>query len=252
MVTEERVPKRLRVAGNSRDVFALVKMNMSDSHLSQDPLLVYPAGLEPSTTHFWRNISQSAKVLHAELDDDRKGELSKLAAAFKNDFPHLQRAVNYYGGLMDDNRPRQPPPVLRFVEAGPHAGSRVGVVELGQRPPPPKPFHLKVKFHKGWPSLHLPSGGKSAKPLCYDVQCVCCILNFGFQHLTSAFLESSGSTIGCRAALTAAMDFGPSSPLWQLSTFFDTVLALFNYCHTKSIAHSCPGLSSPGSPATPR
>ena len=148
-------------------------------------------------------------MLHAELDDDRKGELSKLAAAFKNDFPHLQRAVNYYGGLMDDNRPRQPPPVLRFVEAGPHAGSRVGVVELGQRPPPPKPFHLKVKFHRGWPSLHLPSGGKSAKPLCYDVQCVCCILNFGFQHLTSAFLESSGSTIGCRAALTACNGFRP-------------------------------------------
>ena len=149
MVTEERVPKRLRVAGNSRDIFALVKMNMSDDHLSQDPLLVYPAGLEASTLHFWRTINQSAKKLYAELDDDRKGELSKLAAAFKNDFPHLQRAVNYYGSLMDDNRPRQTPPVLRFVEAGPHAGSRVGVVELGQRPPPPKPFHLKVKFHRG-------------------------------------------------------------------------------------------------------
>ena len=157
------------------------------------------------------------------------------------------------GALWMTTRPRQPPPVLRFVEAGPHAGSRVGVVELGQRPPPPKPFHLKVKFHRGVALACICQVGGNQPSRCammYNV--FCCILNFGFQHLTSAFLESSGSTIGCRAALTAAMDFGPSSPLWQLSTFFDTVLALFNYCHTKSIAHSCPGLSSPGSPATPR
>ena len=148
MMTEERVPKRLRVAGDATDVFCLVKMNMCDSGLCQDPLLVYPAGLGPGTSHFWGRISSATQVIHAELDDERKQQLATLAQAMKKDFPHLQRAVDYYGGLVDDNRPRQKPPVLKFVEAGPNARARIGNVQLGQRPPPPKPYHLKVKFHR--------------------------------------------------------------------------------------------------------
>ena len=149
MVTEERVPKRLRCAGNSKDVFALVKLFMHDTHLCQDPLLVYPAGLEASSTHFWQRVNRNTNVIRAKLDDERKSELSRLSAAISRDFPDLSRSVSYYAGLLDDNRPTQAPPVLKFLQAGPNASSRIGSVELGQRPPPPKPHHLKVMFHRG-------------------------------------------------------------------------------------------------------
>lgn len=160
LVTEERVPKRLRVLGNSKDVFCLVKLSMSDTTLCQDPLLVYPAGLEASTTHFWGRVSRTTNVLQAHLEDDRKDELKALSKAFMRDFPTLGRSVTYYNSLLDDNRPRQALPCLKFVEVGPHAGARVGAVELGERPPPPKPHHLKVMFHRGWDPNLGRSGGE--------------------------------------------------------------------------------------------
>ena len=37
---EERIPKRLRSEGDSRDIFCMVKALMSDDHLCQPPLLL--------------------------------------------------------------------------------------------------------------------------------------------------------------------------------------------------------------------
>ena len=151
LATEETVPKRLRVAGNSKDIFCLVKMNMSDTVLCQDPLLVYPAGLQASSDHFWDRISRNTHhaVIQQKLDGERAAELTRLAKTLKADFPHFHRTYQYYEMLMDENRPRQPLSKLLFIAAGPHAQSRVGGVQLGQRPAPPKPHHLKVVFHRG-------------------------------------------------------------------------------------------------------
>eukprot|EP00435_Cladocopium_sp_Y103_P018893 s3522_g4.t1 len=151
LATEERVPKRLRVAGNSKDIFCLVKQNMSDCHLCQDPLLVYPAGLQASSAHFWDRIARNLHnaVIQQKLDGDRAAELIRLAKTLRTDFPHFSRTYQYYETLLDENRPRQALSKLLFIGAGPHAQSRVGGVQLGQRPAPPKPHHLKVVFHRG-------------------------------------------------------------------------------------------------------
>ena len=84
--TEERLPIRLRQAGRSRDVFALVKSQMSDLHLSQPPLLVLPESLihaANSTSH----------VIQQSLEPERCEELQRLSAAFQQDYNHLNRAV---------------------------------------------------------------------------------------------------------------------------------------------------------------
>ena len=106
LATEERVPKRLRVAGNSKDIFCLVKMNMSDTVLCQDPLLVYPAGLQASSDHFWDRISRNTHhaVIQQKLDGERAAELTRLAKTLKADFPHFHRTYQYYEMLMDENR----------------------------------------------------------------------------------------------------------------------------------------------------
>ena len=139
------------MAGNSKDIFCLVKMNMSDSVLCQDPLLVYPHGLQASSDHFWDRISRHTHnaVIQQKLDGERAAELTRLAKTLKADFPHFIRTYQYYEMLMDENRPRQPLSKLLFIAAGPHAQSRVGGVQLGERPVPPKPHHLKVVFHRG-------------------------------------------------------------------------------------------------------
>lgn len=147
--TEDRVPRRLRTAGQSRDVYALVKAKMSDRHLSQLPLLIYPEALLPSTERFWNSINTASKTLTQSLDSERMDELRKLRSQFLQDFPHLSRAARYYQQLMDENRPRQPYKQLEFIRAGPTAAGRVGHFELGARPLPPKPRHLQVVFHRG-------------------------------------------------------------------------------------------------------
>ncbi|CAK9085679.1 unnamed protein product, partial [Durusdinium trenchii] len=118
-------------AGQSRDVYALVKAKMSDRHLSQLPLLIYPEALLPSTERFWNSINTASKTLTQSLDSERMDELRKLRSQFLQDFPHLSRAARYYQQLMDENRPRQPYKQLEFIRAGPTAAGRVGHFELG-------------------------------------------------------------------------------------------------------------------------
>ena len=146
--TEERLPIRLRQAGRSRDVFALVKSQMSDLHLSQPPLLVLPESLIHETENFFNAANSTSHVIQQSLEPERCEELQRLSAAFQQDYNHLNRAVNYYKDLVNPNRFRFPYTKLEFVAAGPSAHLRLGEIQLGARPPPPKPRHLQVVFHR--------------------------------------------------------------------------------------------------------
>lgn len=145
---DQRLPRHLRGDDNARDIFALVKMNMSDKVLCQDPLLVWPTALLPDTERFFGSMNDAnSPVVVSTIDPDRGQELSWLADALAKDYPHMNRAVAFYNSLLDERRPRVPFPEIRFVRA-PKAHVRWAEVNLGERAPPPKPHHLQVVFHR--------------------------------------------------------------------------------------------------------
>lgn len=123
---------------------------MADDHLVQAPLLVFPQSFLRTTESFFNRINATDLVLAPSLDEDRCDQLLALAANLEADFPHLSRGAAY---LREITAARQPQrcPVLKFIESGPGAVNR-GLVDLqlGQRPPAPRPHKLKVVFH------HLP------------------------------------------------------------------------------------------------
>ena len=145
--TEENIPRRLRAEGNRRDVFAMVKGNMSDLRLIQPPLLVWPESLLGLAEHFWNRVNVTTDIVQQSLEDSRVDELKLLADQIDHDYPHMSRATQYYRALVDPQRPRKPYQQLGFVAAGPQASSRVGDVRLGERPPPPRPHRLEVIPH---------------------------------------------------------------------------------------------------------
>ena len=147
--TEERVPRRLRGAGDRKDIFALVKGNMADSSLIQPPLLVWPESLLGATEHFWNRVNSTAETIQQELDPSRAQDLLLLADQIESDFPGMDRAVRYYRSLVDAGRPRKNYEHSQFVEDGPQASARMGDVRIGQRPAPPRPHKLEVVFHHG-------------------------------------------------------------------------------------------------------
>ena len=61
--TEERVPRRLRGAGDRKDIFALVKGNMVDSSLIQPPLLVWPESFLGTTENFWNCVNSTTETI---------------------------------------------------------------------------------------------------------------------------------------------------------------------------------------------
>lgn len=150
---DEKVPRRLRSEGNARDVFCMVKGYMSDDHLSQPPLLVYAHSFLPATQAFVNKINSTELVLRPSLEEGRCEELLELAKHIEQDFPHLQHGAAYLRSLTNADRPHVPYPRLRFIESGPVAfNNHLAGLQLGQRPPDPKPYKLRVVFH------HLPRG----------------------------------------------------------------------------------------------
>lgn len=147
MALDEHVPRRLRSDGNAKDVFCMVKASMSDDHLIQPPLLVYPDCFLQTTQHFINRINSTDELLSPCLEQARRDELSALADHIQQDFSHLQRAVQYLKALAGEDRARQPCQGLKFIEAGPSASSGLGDLRLGPRPLPPKPRKLQVVFH---------------------------------------------------------------------------------------------------------
>lgn len=139
----------MRQGGKGKDIFALVKLYMSDCSLSQDPLLVFPESCLNDTENFINEINTTRSTIQQQLDSDRVAELRELANALKEDFPHMTRTIEYYEDLCNPMRPRVPYPHLGFIENGANSAYRLGQVELGERAPPPKPRHLQVVFHRG-------------------------------------------------------------------------------------------------------
>lgn len=83
---EDNVPRRLRACGNGKDVFAMVKLTMSDSALSQPPLLVYPQSLLATTERFWNTVNKGDVVLTQSLEQNRVDDLNQLASRMDADF----------------------------------------------------------------------------------------------------------------------------------------------------------------------
>ena len=147
----DHLPKRLRMSGNGRDVFCMVKQRMSSTSLCQEPLLVYPEAFTHGTEHFFNTVNTTNLVVKQSLDEDgeRVIEIEKMAEAIEHDYPHLHRAVAYYRSLLDKDRYRRPYSRLAFIEAGPKATACLSNVQLGERPVDPKPHCLQVVFHHG-------------------------------------------------------------------------------------------------------
>lgn len=122
---------------------------MSDSCLVQSPLLVWPQAFVNSTEGFWNRVNQTDLVVQQHLDEERASELLRLAKALERDYPHMTRAINYYRTLVSGEKVRQPYQAIKFVQRGPNVNDRVSAIELGERPPPPKPRQLQVVFHRG-------------------------------------------------------------------------------------------------------
>ena len=161
VVVNNPVPRRLRQAGEANDVYAMVKMQMSDSVLIQEPLNVWPSSFLTVTESFFNKINTTRHVVQQILDPERVEELETLRRAIEKDFPHLRRGANYYKTLVDSSRLRQPYYKLGFVESGPNASQRIANVQLGARAPPPRPHCLQVVFHRRWISAWDASGGWS-------------------------------------------------------------------------------------------
>ena len=144
---EENLPRRLRCDGDARDVFAMVKLTMSDDILCQPPLLVYPHAMLNSTERFFNSLNERGAVLTQQLEETRAEELNELASALDTDFPHLYRGANYLRLLTNPDRPRENCCRLNFIAAGSRASLGYQNVCLGRPPLPPKPHKLQVVFH---------------------------------------------------------------------------------------------------------
>ena len=144
---DQRVPRAMRSEENScYDIFALTKMNMSDSELCQAPLLVYPATCLGHTEHFFNRVNQTQKLFHPQLEPERAAELEELSRAIEVDFPNYRRAVDFYKRLLHPQQ-FETYPEIKFLKY-PKANRRWCEINLGERPPGPKPHHLQVVFHR--------------------------------------------------------------------------------------------------------
>ena len=148
VATEERIPRNMQVRDTDKDVFAVIKMNMADKNLCQTPLLVYPGSMVSQVEEFLNSINTTTKVVTAEFDGERATEIRELADAIERDYPHLSRAVAFYRSLLAPSR-LEWCPQFSFIRAI-RSSSRWCHINFGERPLPPKPYHLQIRFHRGW------------------------------------------------------------------------------------------------------
>lgn len=144
----ERIPRAMRgEMDTSKDVFALMKAHMSDSTLSQVPILVWPQAMLGKTREFFGRVNSSAHTLTAKFKPERVEELRLLANAIRKDFPHLTRGVAFYEKTLDPSSKREHFPDITFCAHAAADPGRWQRVQLGQRAPPPRPHGLQVVFH---------------------------------------------------------------------------------------------------------
>ena len=114
----ERLPVRMRSCGQQSDVFAIMKMYMSDRQASQAPLLCWPTHIRGATEEFCRQINTTNKTAGPELSPQRAAEVLELADAIERHYPNLRRAVTYYRSLVQGVR-QVAYPRLDFIRNGP-------------------------------------------------------------------------------------------------------------------------------------
>ena len=144
---DDRAPRRLRSEGNNRDIFAMVKQTMSDDHLIQPPILVYPQAFLDATQNFFNRINSTRMLLHPELEESRCEDLLELAQTCSRTF-HTSTGVRCtWSHLLRGQGQLNHVAPLKFIESGPANFNNGGGLRLGQRPVPPRPYKLKVVFH---------------------------------------------------------------------------------------------------------
>ena len=137
----------MRACGQQSDVFAVMKQFMSDGQLSQAPLLCWPTALRRDTEEFVRQINTTAAVAWPQLSPERSEQVSELADAMEQHYPHLRRAVAYYRSLATGSVRQTPYPTLKFIANGPAAIR--GGVDAQLEPPVRREAHeLRVQFRR--------------------------------------------------------------------------------------------------------
>ena len=149
----ERLPRALRAPDEATardDLFCLVKHEMCDEGLSQEPLLVWPAAFYQQSRHFLRTANTTKTLVAPEFDPERKVDLAKIMEAMRRDFPHLNRAAAWYKSLIE-RKPEDdlgPYTHLSFLDNVPD--ERLSVHDFKFAPPRPvlMPHRLEVVFHR--------------------------------------------------------------------------------------------------------
>ena len=144
-----RIPRAMGSGGDDKDIFCLVKSTMASKELCQDPLVVWPASLEPTArAAFDMANAPGCPVQVCEIDDSRRQELRALRNAFKRDFPQMHRAGAWYDSLVSGDLAEEKPPQLSFLrDARAHRVDWTDF-QLGHRAPAPRPHELQVVFHR--------------------------------------------------------------------------------------------------------
>ena len=145
LAKSERLPRRY--AHNHCDVFCLIKHQLADDELCQDPLLVFPGDEAVAVRNFWKNaVKHKGEKTH--LEPERAEALKELADALKV-YPQYSRAINYMhslAGVVPYARHDSQP--LEFLENGGITQGSLMVARLPPRPQRPQPHNLHVRFHR--------------------------------------------------------------------------------------------------------
>lgn len=121
---------------------------MSDQFLAQDPLLVFPQTLKHESEEFLRRVNSVGSIT-PWFSPERQEELQSISDEIEEDFPHMQRYVNWMRSMLRDDVTWEPYPAIRFLYNIPKSGQRWCQFNLGERVPRPKPHPLQVVFHRG-------------------------------------------------------------------------------------------------------
>lgn len=149
----ERAPRAWRSDPQTdigrKDIFCLVKAEMSDMKLSQDPLLVWPGVLQRQSDQLLQVANSTTLLDKPSLDDERRNDVKRLIEAMKRDYPDMRRAINWYQSVLDrDANHSEAYTTLTFLRNVPDDGPSVHDFRLGAPPPRPPPHNLQVVFHR--------------------------------------------------------------------------------------------------------
>ena len=161
MPKSERLPRRY--SPHHCDIFALVKHQLADNDLVQDPLLVFPGDESRVAKNFWKQAAVH-KGVKTHLDADRAEALKELADALQM-YPQYGRAIKYMRSLAGVlPYPRLDAQPLEFIKSGGISSGSLVVARLPPRPARPQAHQLHVRFHRrGWRSGSREKKTKSEK-----------------------------------------------------------------------------------------